>query len=530
LVSKGFVNFLGDNKHFHKFHSFLINEQEYPTVKNVTSWGEHKPGEYLFENGLFDVNEGKFYPGDKNNRINKGKHFLLCPSGSGQIRPPRLSVPMDKTESAQFLAEKFNLWESFNGRLNIRVTLGYAIACLYSRKAMEVADDGFPILFKYGERGTGKSSSMDWFMALFGYKNGNRQAVSKNNTRKGVSRQMTKINSFPFFMDDYRDHNSNSGVPDMTSSFLHWFHRTGSTMAMKSADHQTVDTPSNACIVMTGNDKPTDPAARSRLILLTYSNFIKKEQIAKLSEITDHLHRFSEFTYLILNSFDEIEGYFMKYLKQNLIALAEEDFQGRAVKIWSYVMAGIQCIPHILPDLNHWKEEFEGLRMEIIEAIKKEEAQQKEFNPLHEFYQTIDYYGTQKRDPASEFNRNFYALDHRHFRYKAFKEFDNNGEVYQGEVLYLHLTRVWQTLQADKAEITKQTTLEALTNKLENSSYFLASSEQIQLTSSIDQSNKETNRRCYVLNIKQLQEKEMLLELIDKAKEYEQGRLSRLSP
>jgi hypothetical protein len=110
--------------------------------------------------------------------------------------PPVLSVPKDDTK--QLLAEKFLLWEQFNGSLNVRTTLGYAVACVFSREIIEKLD-GFPILFKFGERGTGKSTSMDWFMALFGYQNGNRQSVSKQNTVKSVIRRMTLPRSFPFF-------------------------------------------------------------------------------------------------------------------------------------------------------------------------------------------------------------------------------------------------------------------------------------------------------------------------------------------
>ncbi|HBQ58555.1 MAG TPA: hypothetical protein DD671_02740, partial [Balneolaceae bacterium] len=43
LVSKGFVKFIGNNEVFDRFHEFLINDQEYPTVKMITSWGEYKP-------------------------------------------------------------------------------------------------------------------------------------------------------------------------------------------------------------------------------------------------------------------------------------------------------------------------------------------------------------------------------------------------------------------------------------------------------------------------------------------------------
>ncbi|WP_157939430.1 hypothetical protein [Gracilimonas amylolytica] len=527
LVSKGFVKFIGNSERFDQFHSFLINEQEYQTVKKLTSWGEYKPGQFLFENGLFDVNRGLYYPADEQNRIEKGHHMLSCPTGSDLIRPPRLSVPEDMEESARFLAEKFNLWESFNGRLNVRVTLGYAVACLFSRHIVE-KEGGFPLLFKFGERGTGKSSSMDWFMSLFGYQSGNRQSVSKQNTIKGLIRNMTLPTCFPFFLDDYRNHETNNQVPDLTSPILNWYHRIGTSMAKKSTDNQTIDTRMKASVVMTGNDKPFDPAVLSRLIILNYKKFLTGGDLEKVPEVAQHTHRFSEFTYLILSSYDEMKGHYMDFLEGNKKALADKGFQGRTVNNWAYVMAGIQCVPYILGDLGHWQDEFEALKSEIHEAIRKEIVHQKEHNPLHEFFQALEYYATQKIDSGSEYNRRFKVLDHRHFRYKAFKEFETGGSIYKGEVLYLNLPGLWPVLRDLNAEVTKQTTLPSITDRLEQSSYFLARSEQILLTKDIDEPGKESNRRSLVLNVRQLKEKEVLEELIEKAKEYELQRPARL--
>ena len=528
LVSKGFVKFIGNNDVFDRFHEFLINDQEYPTVKMITSWGEYKPGEFLFENGLFDVNKQRFYPANEENRIQKGRQFLVCPTGSELVQPPIISMPTDDEASARFLAEKFMMWESFNGKLNVRATLGYAVACLFSRDIKE-QDGAFPLMFKFGERGTGKSSSMDWFMSLFGYRNGNRQSVSKQNTIKGLIRNMTLPTSFPFFLDDYRNHETNSQVPDLTSPILNWYHRIGTSMAKKSTDNQTIDTWMKACVVMTGNDKPTDPAVLSRLIVLNYSKFLKRNELDMIPNVVRSTPRFSEFTALVLKDYENVRGFFMDFLDGNKKALADQGFQGRTVNNWSYVMAGIQCVPYILPDLQHWSNEFGALKTEIYEAIHKEEALQKESNPLHEFFDTLEHYATQKVDPNSEFNRRFFVLDHRHFRYKPFEAFtDANGKVYQGEVLYLHPKRIWYSLQDAKSDVTRQTNLNTLEAKLQNSSYFLNNSVQVFLTKSIDEP-KESNLRCYVLRVDQLNEKGMLQELIAKAKEYEQQRAGRLS-
>ncbi len=527
LVSKGFIKFIGQNHHFDMFHAFLINEQEYPTLRNLNSWGEYHPGEFLFENGLYSLKEERFIPADENLRIQTKNKLLVCPSGSEQVMPPVLSVP--KADTRQLLAEKFLLWEQFNGSLNVRTTLGYAVACVFSREIIDKLD-GFPILFKFGERGTGKSTSMDWFMALFGYQNGNRQSVSKQNTVKSVIRRMTLPRSFPFFLDDYRNHETNSQAPDMTSNILNWYHRIGTAMAKKSTDHQTIETPMKACVVMTGNDKPNDAAVLSRLVILNFNKFLKRDELQKVNEVAEHTDRFSEFLGLILQNYPSVRTTFFARLHSNQKYLSDQGFEGRTVNNWAIILAGFECVKEILPGLSPWFENFESFKSEICSAIRKEQSLHTEHNPIHEFFQSMEHYATQRFDPSSEPPGKYLTLDHRHFRIKEFEQVrDHNGAViYQGPILAIHLKRIWNALQDIRATITSEISLSVLESHLMNSSYFLDKSVQMLLTKSMG-AKKEGNVRCYILNVDELLSKGMMEELIEKAREYEKTRVERLS-
>ncbi|MEP1304456.1 MAG: hypothetical protein ABJK11_14870 [Balneola sp.] len=527
LVSKGFVKFMGTIPQFDAFHEFIINSQEYPTVRVLSSWGEYKPGKFLFKNGLYDIEEKAFYPADENYRINYKNRILICPDGSELVQPPVLSIPKDLDASKLLLAEKFILWESLNGRINVRSTLGYAVACLFNRLILE-KKKAFPLLFKFGERGTGKSTSMDWFMSLYGYKSGNRQSVSKENTIKGISRNMTLSTGFPFFLDDYRNQETNNHVPNLTSSILNWYHQIGSSMAKKSTDHQTIDTPMKAAIVMTGNEKPTDPAAISRLVILNYNTFAKREELNRIHEITQHLPHFSEFSVHVLNEYDRFYDILQSYMEVNRKWLADQNFEGRTVDNWSLILAGIQTIPYIFPELTYWKNEFEALRSEICQSIRKEEALQKEANPLHEFFDALEYYATQTIDQASFYIGKTNLVDHRHFRCKVGQHSRlNTKEHYTGFVLYLSLNRIWKVLQSTRADVIKTTTLNMIETKLQNSSYYLDHGVQVVLTKSLEET-KESNRRCYALNVEQLIKNHKLEELIEKAREYEKDRPYRI--
>ncbi|MCC5905749.1 MAG: hypothetical protein JJU13_06075 [Balneolaceae bacterium] len=517
LVSKGFVKFQGDTKEFDKFHRFLLKEQSYPTVRVPASWGEYKPGVFLFENGIYCTQSGKFFEAGDEQRISYNNKLIVCPNGSQQVMPPRLRQVEPTTE--HFLFESFSLWESFNGPLNVRSTIGYAVGCLFSREIMEKLR-GVPILFKFGIRGTGKSTSMDWFMALFGYRDGNRQSVSKQNTLKGLNRRMTLPRSFPFFLDDFRNKEGNSNVPDMTSSFLNWFQRIGTGMADKTVDQSTVDTHMKACVVMTGNDKPIDPAALSRLIVLNFNRHIKGNQIQEVRKIADHTERLSEFLALLLDNYDRVRKVFFDFLEIHREYLSKKNFEGRTVNNWSIILAGVETIKLILPKLG-WHEEMDKYREEVCNAIRKEQELEHSQSRLIEFFDTLNFYASEKKHPQARFDEDWFMLDRRHFQITEYSSKDPSNEQneYTGPAIALHLPGIWSVLKDTGADITRSNTRSTIEARIQNSKLFLERSAHVYMFES-HKSLKKKTRRCYLLNLQALKENGLLDDLIDKAQQY----------
>jgi hypothetical protein len=516
LVSKGIVKFQGNTRDFDKFHNFILKEGSYPTVQIPASWGQYRPGVFLFENGIFCTHSNMFYPADDQQRIAYNGKLVACPTGSQQVMPPKLQQV--QTDSVSFLRQTFSLWESFNGSLNIRSTIGYAVACVFSRQIMEELR-GFPMLFNFGVRATGKSTSMDWFMALFGYRNGNRQSVSKQNTLKGINRRMTLPNSFPFFLDDYRNTESNSNVPDLTSSFLNWYQRIGTGMAKKSTDQSTIDTHMNACVVMTGNDKPIDPAALSRLIILNFNRHIKNNEIQKVQCIANQTDRLSEFLSLILENYERVREAFFNCLKIHRDYLSQKNFDGRTVNNWGIILAGVESVGEILPDLG-WHEELDTFREDVCQAIRKEQDLEHSQNKLIEFFDTLNYYAAEKKHPDAGFKDERYVLDRRHFQITQYEPKDPpKDNSYYGQALALHLPGIWNVLKDFGSDITHNTIRSSIEARIQNCDLFLERSAHVYMHENHKNLNKK-NRRCYLLNLELLEEHGLLEDLIEKARQY----------
>jgi hypothetical protein len=518
LVSKGFVKFQGTRKEFDEFHFFLLKEQTYPMVKSPSSWGEHKPGVFLFENGIYCTKSERFYPANEEQQIPYKNTYLACPSGSEQVKPPKYK-PVTH-DSLEFLTETFLLWESFNGPINVRSTIGYAMGCVFSQQIIDKYG-GFPMLFKYGVRGTGKSTSMDWFMALFGYQDGNRQGVTRDNTKKGILRKLTLVKSFPFFFDDFRHHETNSEAPDLTNSFLNWYTRIGTSMAEKSTDHQTIDTQMKSSIVLTGNDKPTDAAALSRMIILNFNTHIKKEKIQDVNNISSKSERLSEFIALILKNYEMLRHAFFDCFTEHKTFLANKNFEGRTANNWACILAGVECLKLILPDLG-WHEELKGFREAVCRKIRLEQEMENSQSELLEFFETLDYFSSEKKHPDAEFQEERFFLDRHHFQLTSYtsKDHHNSDGYFRGPVIALHIPGIWNALKHANADITRQTSRRMIEERMQNSDLFVDKSVTVYMYRSHKGSDKK-NTRCYLLDLDKLEKQGLLDDLINKAKQHQ---------
>ncbi len=512
LLSKGFTPFTGDDRDFLRFLYFLIKKQSYPVVYSRANWGEIEPGLFLFRNGVYDTRESRFHAGDSHYRIPYKDKYLICPEGTEQVKPP-LFFPA-RPDSEPVLSEMMCQWERLDGSLNVRLSIGFVIAGLFSRLIMNTYNF-FPILFYYGPRGTGKSTSMDWLMAMMGYPSGNRQSVSKLNTSRAVTRRMTLPRYYPFALDDYRNHQTNSNVPNMDSAILNWAHHTGSGIARKTQDTRTRDFPMKATVLMTGNDKPTDDAVVDRLIILPYIKRLRGEELRQLRYLFQNSGRWGEFVALVLEQFQSIKAVLFERIPYYNEKFHARGLDGRTSLKYAYVLAALDAITAFMPSLRHWKQTGEEFFETLVDSILKEKQAQEENEPLLQFFEEMNLYALET-DRGYRGTGDRQMLDQRHFRIiEQVQIKDDSGNPRAcTDVVAIHLGRIWQTLHAHHSVVTQNYTEKYIQVLLEQSPFFMAKSQQVSLTR--DSKGKEkTNLRCYYLNLGELQKRRVLENLIE---------------
>lgn len=518
LLSKGFTHFTGSEEDFGRFLNFLIKKQRYPVVHTRTSWGEIEPGIFLFRNGVYDTRESRFYPADSRNRIlYRGKH-LVCPVGTEQVQPPRFCPA--GPDSQAVLSQMLQHWERLNGEMNVRLSVGFAIASMFSRQIMKLSKL-FPLLFYYGPRGTGKSTSMDWVMAMVGYAQGNRQSVSKSNTLKSINRRMTLSRYYPFAFDDYRHHRGNSHAPNLDSSILNWSHHTGTGIARKTQDTRTRDFPMKATVLMTGNEKPTDEAVLDRLILLVYRKRLDKKELEQLADLFRNSSRWGEFVALLLEHYQHVQTILFERLPYYNQKLIDRGLDGRTSQKYAGILAALDTVPEFLPSLSSWQRTGQEFFETLVEAIRKEKQSQEENHPLLEFFSEMNLYALEAERGYSGVP-NYRVLDQRHYKIIEKAQIkDAQGKLIGcSNVLAIHLGRIWQTLNNHHSLITQNYSKEYIQSMMEQSPFYVTKSQQVYLWQDAG-GGRKANLRCYYLNLAELEKQGILENLLEAARLFQ---------
>lgn len=493
LLGQGFPKWKCDKLIFEWFVDWLI-KSEVPHVREIPHWGQIEPGVFLFENGIFDASKKLFHQADEEFRIEwKGK-AVVCPSGDSTMKPPIYVAPAEK--AIKEMKATLELWEEINGLLNVRTLVSWAIGSLFSDHIIkgEKFSKGFPMIFAYGDAGTGKSSALDLLMKMFGCKQPNRQSVSKDSTTKGLSRKMTKVHTFPFYLDDFRDHTKPGykNVPDLSQSMLNWYHHLGGTIAMKTTDNSTHSYPMNAGVILTGNDLPPDAAARMRHLILYFTRKLSQNETAKLSALEMAADSLSIFVPLLLGRYNEIKKAFFDNVEDHFKAIYAYNLPSRVAHHWAYVFSAYDVYQNFFD--KSWSEKREAFQNEALQILIADQKRSTEDVPLHRFFEALDF-GATIIDSYRD-GKPIFAIDRHCVRLIKGRWEAENGKIFN-DVLAIHIADAWQKLALKNSPVTKDVTLSNLDYLIEQSSFFIKKSHQTRFQ---HPDGTEVTKRAYVFD------------------------------
>lgn len=276
-VTEGLGNFMfyGKPEDFMRIKGKLYEEEK--SAEQLETLGWHEDGFFAFCNGVYN---SEFIPVDEHGMLNyKEKNYFI----PFHPKTNRYSFLNEKKFYYRPSTVKFEEWcKHFSGAFGPagQVMLVFGLATVYS-DIIYKHKNNFPMVFLYGEGGTGKSTMIQFIQMLFGIPQPPIKLTEKANTDKAKIRKLAQFVNAIICFEEYTD-TLDISVDKTLSGF---YDRFGYERSDIKSKYGTESVPVESAVCITGNFYPTDDPLLQRLILMDYNVNIKEQ------EIMDHFER-----------------------------------------------------------------------------------------------------------------------------------------------------------------------------------------------------------------------------------------------
>ncbi len=272
-VTEGLGNFMfyGKPEDFMRIKGKLYEEEK--SAEQLETLGWHDDGFFAFCNGVYN---SEFIPVDEHGMLTyKEKNYFI------PFHP--------KTNRYSFLNEKkffyrpstvtFEEWcEHYTGAFgNVgQVMLVFGLATVFSDIIFKHKNN-FPLIFLYGEGGSGKSTMIQYVQMLFGVPQAPIKLTEKANTDKAKIRKLAQFVNALICFEEYTD-TIDISVDKTLSGF---YDRFGYERSDIKSRYGTESVPVESAVCVTGNFYPTDDPFLQRLILMDYNVNIREDKVVE---------------------------------------------------------------------------------------------------------------------------------------------------------------------------------------------------------------------------------------------------------
>lgn len=296
-LTEGQGNFLfdGSNIELSKIKNKLF-KLELPS-KQIDMLGWNKQDRFFaFSNGLFT---DRFHPVDEHGivTLNDKNYFIPYHPGTDDFTNLNEKLFFYKPGSITFeqWSEKYCLSFGDAGK----VALLFGIATLFSDHIFAVRRN-FPMLFLYGEGGSGKSRVGTYLQFLWGEPQPPLKLSDRANTDKARIRKMAQyVNAMALFEEFI-----NELEPNIIKTITGIYDRFGYERSNINSMYGTETVPINSTAFITGNSYPNDDPLMQRIIQIDYHANIRDEATVE---------NYNKLTQLNREGLTHITGWLLQY-------------------------------------------------------------------------------------------------------------------------------------------------------------------------------------------------------------------------
>jgi len=297
--------------------------EDYNRIDENISNEEHVSahGYWVFRDGI--IKDEKFYP-IENKKVVWGDGLIgIIPPKNGETASPHVE------KNYKDFIDPYELFEKLTSNIkneNVDIALGWIWACVFADFIFEKYGF-FPILGVFGQAGCGKTTFCHVLTSMWGLENHATNPIKfSTSTPKGVDRTLSKMASLPVWVDEFRNDIQNNSQKKIIDSFRSTYNRQSGVAAVYSGDNKTTTNTIRGCLILSGEELPTDTALRQRTIPI-FLQHVKRD-----ATLLDELQKAAKksigvIIQLIIQS-EEIKNDLLDYIeniRKNFVQIAEDD-------------------------------------------------------------------------------------------------------------------------------------------------------------------------------------------------------------
>lgn len=365
-----------------------LYELEKPATE-ISRLGQYKQSFFAFANGIFTGKD--FIPVDEKGMCKVGEQHYYIPV----FGETRADDDDDLRNYRRFLhresAVTFEQWGKLFVKVygdNGKVGMAFYFYCLFSDLIFDKTKAA-PMLFLFGQRGSGKGAMANSIMSLYGYPQ-DPLMLGGASTVVGFMRKLGQFSNAIVWLDEYKNDIGERKI----ESLKNIWDRVGYERGVKDASNKTQTTPVTSSAIISGQEIPNvEPALFSRTVLCEFRAMQRTQsevnlfnELRKLEEIG-----ITSITLEVLQHRDLIkEKFFQLYNEISArlrLGLGDQDVIERQIINYSILIAVTMVLeekiqmPFQSGDLMRIAEQF----------IMRQRDMMKQSNEVQVFFEMVQY-------------------------------------------------------------------------------------------------------------------------------------------
>lgn len=239
----------------------IFSEEKASKQLEVLGW--NKNNFFAFCNGVYEIGAATFHQVDEYGIVSVNKVHYHIPFHPGTDEYSYLN---EKKIYFNDGTTKFNSWAeqycTAFGDVGCCV-LSFVVSTIFSDHIF-ACKNNFPLLFIYGEGGSGKGTVCEFAQRLFGDPQPPLKLTEKANTDKARVRKFATYCNVPVRLEEFSNTIDMAGIKTVTNLY----DRFGYERSSMETRYGTETVPIRSTVMITGNEYPADDPLMQRLILL----------------------------------------------------------------------------------------------------------------------------------------------------------------------------------------------------------------------------------------------------------------------